>query len=134
VGASLSNELFACQLGDSVNIDRLRRIVFRIGRLLGSIKDIVSADVDAKSVHTSAGPCHPQGTETVHTEGVLGPFFGVIDTDKRGTIDYNMRPLRDQRLLDRSRIGTVNLPMSEATNVVIASFDQNLDEIRPQLA
>src|SRR4029453_7611411 len=112
----------------------MRGVALRIRRSLFAVKDIIGADVNTECINLRASPCHIERAQAVYAKGFVCTVFRIVNPDKSGTINHDVRAHRFQYLFYRSRIGALDFLMTESEDFITAGFHQDIYEIRPQLA
>src|SRR5215471_10798428 len=97
-------------------------IALRIGRSLFAVKDVVGADVNTQGINLGASLCYGEGTQAVHTKGFVRMVLRFINSDKRGTVDDDIRAGHFQSLCYRNGIGAFDFPMTESNDFIIPGF------------
>src|SRR5262245_35780690 len=109
-------------------------IALRIGSSLFAVKDVVGADINTQGINLRASLCHGEGTQAVHTKGLVRMVLRFINSDKRGTVDDDVRAGHFQSLSYRNRIGAFDFLMTESDDFIISGLHQDLQKIRTQLS
>src|SRR5258708_7906243 len=97
------------KLGVSVDAERIRCVIFPVWGGFAAVKNIIRADVYQRNIHSAGGHGHIARTDGVHSKGLNGLSFALVDITESSGVDHQFGADALQGTLDRSRIADLNI-------------------------
>ena len=106
------------QLGDAVDVQRIRAIALDVGRVLGAVEDVVGADVHETRAELVTCAGEPPGGDRVHGKRLLRFGLAARDVVERGRVDDDRRLERAERPAHGVRVADLDRVVPEPPDVV----------------
>jgi hypothetical protein len=86
----MAHEVLACKFRNPIDIERVRSIVFSIGRVLLAPEDIIGADVHKGAIELSTDLGELAHGKRVHPERLAGIVLALVDPMERRCVNDHM--------------------------------------------